>query len=260
MEHKVNLEERCPTGIEGLDKLIEGGFPRGRTILVSGKCGTGKTIFASQFLYNGAAKYNENGILLILEQNVNHLRKDLLKFNIDLKKMEDEGKIVVIDASLARFNVDEYVTSEKKPMNKSFSLDSMEVQWRKEVVDIISNAAKEINAKRAVVDSLPALDNLAREEENIRDVIINMNYRFQGMGLTTVLVDEITNREKLSTHAIEEYITDGVISLHYDAAGPTAGRNLMIHKMRGTKHSEEIHPIKFKEGHGVQILGIEDVL
>ena len=86
-----------------------------------------------------------------------------------------------------------------------------------------------------------------------------MNYRFQGAGLTSILVDEITDKEKLSTHAIEEYITDGVISLYYDATGATAGRNLIIHKMRGTKHSEDIHPIRFKEGSGVEVQDVEDV-
>ena len=65
----VDLNARCPTGIEGLDDLIDGGFPRGRVILLAGTCGTGKTTFAVQYLVNGITKYGENGIFVTLEQN-----------------------------------------------------------------------------------------------------------------------------------------------------------------------------------------------
>ncbi|MDH5376682.1 MAG: hypothetical protein OEW95_12875, partial [Candidatus Bathyarchaeota archaeon] len=58
----IRLSERVPTGIDGLDTLIEGGFPRGDVILVAGGSGSGKTIFSTQFIYNGATRYGEKGV------------------------------------------------------------------------------------------------------------------------------------------------------------------------------------------------------
>jgi len=58
--------DRTPSGITNLDKLIEGGFPKGRSILVAGGAGSGKTIFSLQFLYSGAVLYDEPGIYVSL--------------------------------------------------------------------------------------------------------------------------------------------------------------------------------------------------
>jgi len=98
----VNLDRRCPSGIAGLDELIDGGFPRQRSILLSGTCGSGKTTFAIQFLYRGITEYNEPGILISLEQDPRELKEDMAGFGFDLQKEEDEGRLVIIDASLAR--------------------------------------------------------------------------------------------------------------------------------------------------------------
>ena len=56
--------ERIKTGIPGLDEILEGGIPEGNLVLVSGVAGTGKTTLSAQFLYNGAAKFNENGLFV----------------------------------------------------------------------------------------------------------------------------------------------------------------------------------------------------
>jgi len=77
MENTETRSDRCRTGIPGLDDILDGGFPRGRTILLKGECGTGKTIFGAQFLHNGVVKYNEPGVLVLLEQNINYFKKTL---------------------------------------------------------------------------------------------------------------------------------------------------------------------------------------
>ena len=72
--------KRIPTGITGLDKLVEGGFPEGRSILLSGACGTGKTIFSMQYIYNGAKKYSEPGIYVTLDERPELIREDVIRF------------------------------------------------------------------------------------------------------------------------------------------------------------------------------------
>jgi len=82
--------ERVKTGIPGLDELIEGGFPRGDTILVAGKAGTGKSILATQFIYKGVTEYNEPGVLVTLEEPPNLIKRNMLRFGMDLAKLEKE--------------------------------------------------------------------------------------------------------------------------------------------------------------------------
>jgi KaiC/GvpD/RAD55 family RecA-like ATPase len=251
MENTEVKSDRCQTGIPGLDEILDGGFPRGRTVLLKGECGTGKTIFAAQFLHNGIVKYNEPGVLVLLEQNINYFKKDVAAFNFQIDELEEAGKLVIIDASLSRFNL-----TETTPRNtKSFSLTSRDLIGTKEVVDIIIDAAKELKAERVVIDSLPALDNLVRSKENVRDVILYMNYRLQSKGLTSILVSDILEHRSSD---IEGYVSDGVILLKYQPSGPDAGRTLTIQKMRGTKHSGNIHPFGFKEGLGVEVMEAEE--
>lgn len=255
MDEEAFNSDRCPTGIPGLDELLDGGFPRGRTVLLAGNCGTGKTIFGMEFLYNGITKYNEPGILVMLEQNVRHLKKDLLAFNLNLDELEDLGKLVIIDASLSKFSIND-INMPNPPRDRSFSLTSRELIETKEVVEIIVDTAKEIKAERVVIDSLPALDNLIKNKDGVRDVMLSMNYRLQNAELTSILIDEVVDTKP--DYGIKSYIVDGVVRLHYTTTGPDAGRNLVIEKMRGTRHSENIHPIRFKEGEGIEVLGAEE--
>ena len=87
---------RVPTGITGLDALIEGGIPEGRSLLVSGGTGTGKTIFGLQYLYFGAKKYNEPGIYVTLDERPDLIRQDMIRFGWDLRKLEDENMLHVL--------------------------------------------------------------------------------------------------------------------------------------------------------------------
>ncbi|MGQ4872254.1 MAG: ATPase domain-containing protein, partial [Candidatus Thorarchaeota archaeon] len=94
--------ERVKTGIPGLDELIEGGFPKGDTILVAGKAGTGKSILATQFLYRGAVDYGEPGVLVTLEEPPRLIKRNMMRFGMDLEKLEREGMLAIVDLSPAK--------------------------------------------------------------------------------------------------------------------------------------------------------------
>ena len=244
--------ERCPTGIEGLDELIEGGLPRGRVVLLAGDCGTGKSIFATEFLVNGIVKYDEPGILVSLEQTPEHLKADMLSLGMDLTKLENDGKLVIIDASLFGKTLKSKAKYALTP--EQFSLDS--------ITAMISDAVREIKAKRAVVDSFSALDSLLESKksqvglalkEDVRRSILGINYKLQSLDLTSILISDITDDGRLSKHGIEEFMVDGVIILNYSPAGPDAGRHLIIKKMRSTKHNENINTIEFMPGKGIKV-------
>lgn len=233
-----------------MDELIEGGFPRGRTILVSGCCGTGKTILATQFIYKGAVEYNEPGILVLLEQDPDEFKEDMLEFDFDLGKLESEGKLIIIDASLSRVSVEDVIGC-IPVSSKSFSILPGERDIRK-LLDVVRRAAVKIGAKRASIDSIPALDVMVKDKAEARRLILDMNYKLKSAKLTTVLVSETDS--DIPTEGVEKYIVDGVISLTYRTSGPDAGRTLIIEKMRRTSHSEEIHTLKFEKGAGIEIV------
>ena len=59
---------KASTGIRGFDELTGGGLPRGRTTLVTGGAGSGKSLFGIEFLVCGARAYGESGVLLTFEE------------------------------------------------------------------------------------------------------------------------------------------------------------------------------------------------
>lgn len=252
--------EKCPTGIDGLDELIEGGFPRGRTILVEGDSGTGKSIFATQFIYNGAVKYNEPGILMILEQNPELYKQDMLAIGFDLEKLEREKKLIIIDASLSGLVAGELGLF-SLPKKDEFKITPD--QFNVELVEVmIQEAAKKIKAKRAVVDSFSALESIlearkARDGDvtidEARKTMLSINYKLQKIRLTSMLVSDIIENRS-PTHGIEEFMSDGVIRLNYFTSGADAGRHMVIKKMRSVSHSENIHQIVFERGAGIKVL------
>ena len=134
--------ERVPSGLNGLDALIEGGFPEGRTTLISGGCGTGKTIFCTQYLYNGATKYKEPGIYVTLDERPELIRQDMLRFGWDIRKLEEEGLLQIIDGSLAKVGI---------PSEEEFSMPATGFDIDKLLLEIM-RTTKRIGAKRLVID------------------------------------------------------------------------------------------------------------
>ncbi len=249
----TDLNKKCPTGIPGLDKLLDGGFPRGRNILLSGSCGTGKTIFGVQYLYAGVLQYNEPGILVSLEQEPKELKQDMLNFGFDLQKLENDGKLVIIDASLSRVGIrissPESVVSNFDIPEGSTSLLPDEFHIER-ILEIIVSKAKMINAKRVVIDSLPALDFLVKGMDGglkhmIRQMILAINYRLKANGLTSLLITETPEADGISAHGVESYVADGAIILTVNEALDM--RTIKVRKMRQTKHSLKPRIIEFTE-------------
>ncbi len=90
--------EKLETGIPGFDLISEGGLPIGRTTLVVGSAGCGKTIFSCQFLIEGI-KRGETGVYVTFEESPQNIRKNMRGFGWDIAKLEEEGKWIFVDAS-----------------------------------------------------------------------------------------------------------------------------------------------------------------
>lgn len=233
--------ERTPSGIPGLDELIEGGFPKNRTFLVSGGTGTGKTIFGLQFIYNGALKYNEPGVYVTLDERADLIRQDVTRFNWDFVSLEQKNLLRIIDGSVARIGMP---SEEKCALPATgFNLDNVLLE--------ITRVVKAIGAKRVVIDSIPALGFNFESQHDVRKAVLRLSFMLMRMGVTSIIISEVEEGSaQFGRYGVEEFVADGVIMLHYDEngifgfEGKGVNRALHIRKMRATKHSELKHPIE----------------
>tara|TARA_Y100000310_G_scaffold313654_1_gene362249 strand:- start:7554 stop:8294 length:741 start_codon:yes stop_codon:yes gene_type:complete len=240
--------DRVKTGITGLDELIEGGFPAGRSVLVSGSCGTGKTIMCMQYIYNGAKDYNEPGVYVTLDERPDLIREDVLRFGWDLKKMEEQNMIQMIDGSIAKLGM---------PSEEEFSLPVTGFDVDKLLLEVM-RVIKRIGAKRVVIDSIPAMGFNFDSENDIRKAILKLSYMLMRSGVTSVLTSEVQEGTgRFGKYGVEEYVVDGVLVLHYMGVGTQSNRTLHIRKMRATHHSEDLHPLEIMNK-GVKIHKIEE--
>lgn len=217
----------------------------GRCVLVRGECGTGKTILGAQFMCNGITQFKEPGVLVMLEQNPVHYKKDMLSFGLDIAALQESSQLVVIDASLSRINLEKTSSTDAylhNAVKSSFCVADL--------VDYISAAVKEIGARRVVIDNLPALDNLLKKVETTRDEIVYLSGRLRGMGVTSLVLSDILNMRSADS---EYYVSDGVILLENRFSSMDNGRRLTILKMRGTAHSEHMHPLDICGGLGIKV-------
>jgi KaiC/GvpD/RAD55 family RecA-like ATPase len=216
---------RVKTGIEGLDKMLMGGLIQGRNILLSGPCGSGKSILAMQFLYNGAMVYNEPGLYVTLEETKQKFYEDMSKFGMDLEHAERTGRFTLIGGPVAGL---------KRYMNK------VDADIR-HIVEEIEEIIREKRIKRVVIDSINLLTMLLRTDDERRKALAVIANSLSAMGCTAILISETKEGSMdLSRYGMEEFVVDGVIVLYLARQGSKFEPGIVVRKMRGTKHEKEI--------------------
>lgn len=227
------LEDYVPTGIPGVDKILaEKGIPKGHTILVSGGPGSGKTTFAIQFLYMGATQHNESGVYVTLDEEPGDIRKNMLNYGWDLKRLEDEKKLVFINVSPVRVTPSE--TGLIQIGMKEFRLIKL--------LEAIKRGVKEVNAKRVVVDPITIFTlQYPNEVERIyamRDLLRDLRQT----GCTNLMISELRGTGWEREHQFEEYLTQGVILLRTFLKGSRLVRVFQAEKMRGLAIDNQPRP------------------
>jgi KaiC/GvpD/RAD55 family RecA-like ATPase len=213
---------RIKSGIPGFDELIEGGFPEGSSVLVSGGPGCGKTIFCLEYLYYGAKQFRDPGAYITLEEGPHNLWWNMQRFKWDLLPLEKENLLKIY---------------------KFEPTDDMRNDAEKQIQKII-DTAKAINAKRLVIDSITAFSFWIDSPEKIRYAIYRLVEELRKINCTTLLTCETEGSKTKASHfGVEEFLVDGVVMLHLQPPH----RFLWVRKMRGTSHSKTIHPMDITE-------------
>jgi len=218
--------DRIQTGIPGLDELIEGGIPVGSTVLISGGAGAGKTIFATQFIYEGAKQFSEPGLLVSLEGNVKNITWNMENFNWDIKELQDKDLMKIY-----RLNLDSlrYTSSFEE-----------QVEFINKELETIANMVKEMGATRLVVDSTTALAVWIKDQSAMRGILFRFANSLKDFGCTSLMTAETSGgKTDFSAFGVEEYVADSVIALYFSPPN----RSIFIRKMRGTNHSKKVHPL-----------------
>lgn len=235
---QVNLSEHLPTGVEGLNELISGGFPKGRVILVLGGPGAGKTILASQFLYKGISQYGENGVFVSLDESKNHFYSEMLKFGWDFKKAEEEGKFIFIDATrLSRVAM----LKEKMLKEETSSLRGKQLQIDR-LVEELQAKIQEIGAKRVVLDTLASLFYRFLDPIERRTAGTELIESLSDINITTIVTSELNTLGLERNLMDEEFLVHGVIMMQTLFQGGTTTRTLQVEKMRGANINPNLVP------------------
>ncbi len=232
MSTKKRVLQRMPTGIKGFDELCEGGPIGGRTYLLVGTYGSGKTIFSLQYLYGGITKYDEAGIFIATEEQPEQIRQNASNFSWDLDALEAENKLAIVDACAAKVGLP---STEKYVDVRPLDMRSM--------LDQVIKIQEEIGAKRAVVDSSTSIGfYLQMDPIKLRIELLRLSNILNTLGLTSLLTCEVIDDTKTNRFGVENFVTDGTIILYYRKPNDVRVRGIEIYKMRGTKHSEKVHP------------------
>lgn len=150
-------EGRVRSGIDGLDSLMEGGFPSGFCYAVVGGPGSGKTTFGAQFICRGAMNYEEKGIYVTLEEPLYSIANTAMRFGWNMYDLENRGVLALLDASPIRdLNRPKRYVIEAGLGSEEFTVDGL--------LGAVNEARKRIDAKRCVIDSLSALTLQYRDE------------------------------------------------------------------------------------------------
>ncbi len=223
--------DRVKTDIKGLDEMLHGGFLPQTANLVEGPPGTGKSTLGMQFIYNGIRYHNEPGLIVTFEEFPQQYYRDAEGFGWDFRKLEREGKLRVIMTS---------------PEVSRSDLES--------VGGTIETLAREMGARRILIDSVSHFDQLTPDPVELRAVVYSFINALKREGLTSILT-----RESPILLGSEEgdndiaFVVDTYLLLRYVEIESAIHKALLVLKLRGSDHAKDIRQFEITD-QGIEIM------
>lgn len=211
--------ERISTGIEGLDKMTDGGLVRGSSVLITGGIGTGKTLISMRFLVEGALT-GEPGIFVGFEEDPQLLKNNAASFGWDLEKLEDEGLFRILYTSTNKLDVNENAIA-------------------------IKNLIEEIGAKRVAIDGINNFRSILVDDVTLNEHVYTLSMYLGSKGMTSIFTSEMP--ELMGSSSITgnstSTIMDSIILLRYVEIESEMKKAISVLKMRGSQHDKEIREL-----------------
>ncbi len=234
---KKEFLSKVKTGISGLDEITNGGFPKGRPILICGSAGCGKTLFATQFLVKGITDYNEPGVFMSFEETGEDIAQNVSSLGFDISTLIAKKKLLIDHVHLENSEIEE---------TGDFDLEGLFIR--------LNYAIDTIGAKRVVLDTIESLFGGIENSSILRSEIRRLFTWLKEKGVTTVITGE-RGENSLTRQGLEEYVSDCVILLDFRVIDQIATRRLRIVKYRGSLHGTNEYPFLIDSG-GVTVIPI----
>ncbi len=222
---------KLATGIAAFDHISAGGLPYGRTTLLAGSSGCGKTLLGAQFLAMGIQQFGQAGVFVTFEEQVEDIRINLRTLNWDIDAWEKEGQWVFVDASQKD---DETLTV------GDYDLSAFRVR--------LERAIAKCSARRVVLDSIGSVFTRFQEMNTVRHELFKITRVLGQLDTTSIITTERSEEYgKVSRLGVEEFLTDNVIVLRNVLSDEKRRRTIEILKFRGSPHEKgenlyTIHP------------------
>ena len=211
---------RVPTGVDGLDHILVGGLVKGRTTLVVGTSGSGKSLLSCQILWNAAVRRREPAVLVTFEEKAEDLIDNVATLGWDLNAMVDSGDLQLVDAS---------PDPQTLAASGSYDLSGIMLQ--------VKAAVEECGAKLVILDSLGGLFTQFRDDGVLRREIVRLRDMLRELGCTSVMTAErLAEEGPVSKHGVEDFVADCVIILRQELFQERVRRTAQVYKMRGDRH------------------------
>lgn len=223
--------QRLPSGIPGLDEVIQGGFPIPLVLLVLGEPGSGKTTFAMQSIFYGAKRGETTIYMTGVAEPVFMIKTFMSNYTFYDESLVDEGKVQFWDLGT-----------------------SIQTMGPRKALDAITDIVRETRATRVVIDPLP-LAPMFTSQLDYRKYLYEFFTTLRNLQVLTIIVGEKSPERAME---LEAYMVDGVILLYLATIdNPLIYKNLMrIAKLRGTNHTRDVLAVELTEN-GMNVFRIE---
>jgi circadian clock protein KaiC len=206
------ISERATMGVPGLDEMMDGGLPRGYSLLLAGPSGSGKSILAAAFL-NAGARNGETGVIAAFERRPNRARGKELAQHIE------QGRIGLVESHAADISIDE-------------------------VMHLLAEEIHRLKATRVVIDSLSGFElSLGPSfKEDFRESLLRLVTSLAGLGVTVLMTSELEDRYtdlRFSPYGTA-FMTDAIVVQRYIEVESRLRRVLAVVKVRDSGHSDEL--------------------
>lgn len=229
---------RLVTGLSGFDEISAGGLPAGSSTLVTGTVGSGKTVFALQFLAEGIRQMDQPGVFVTFGEPAEKMRRFVVEFGWDVPTWEAEGRWTFVDATPG-------VGDASVIVGEHYDLTVL--------LHRIAGAVERTGAKRVVIDSMGVLLSHFSDVEAVRDVIVRTIAALDRLGVTTVITLSRDDEGEMRI-GVEEFVADNVVVLRNTSVEESRRRTLEVLKLRGTRHRQGSFPFVISRERGMVVI------
>jgi KaiC/GvpD/RAD55 family RecA-like ATPase len=244
---EAGSEPRLGSGVPGFDSLVDGGYSKGRIVLVLGEPGTGKTILCTQFLHWGATQRGEKGIFVGMNEPKSRYFGEMRSLGMDMEALERDGKFSYVDASDVKHIPDQAKVGRIPVGGRELGLVNL--------IDTIQESVDRVKPDRIAVDSISDLVFRYPALEERRPVILDLVETLSSTGATCLMTSELLSTGQDRILQPEEYLAEGVVLMKMLKKGM---RTVQVLKMRGSKMDTKPRPYLIRDK-GIEVLSSEEV-